>query len=256
MGFSLSPFAIDGEGGVRWSAQRVSPATTLFTPFPPASWTTFLSALSTLTSPTPHPLAVSFVGALAAAPPAAYAWECPPVTAESAAATPVQWAVVALPGLDRGGGDPTAFGRHLRGFPPGGVATFANLGGDATLVVPAPPAGGGGDSDGGSVGDGSGDGDSGGDGGSGGSGGGGSGGGGGGDALGPYAHIGAFVRGAPAPAVAALWAAVGDAVANRLATNGGQPLWLSTAGMGVPWLHVRLDDAPKYYQVEAYRALP
>ncbi|KAK1864801.1 hypothetical protein I4F81_007343 [Pyropia yezoensis] len=178
-------------------------------------------------------------------------WECPPVAAATVATTPAQWAVVAVgPGGLGRRPNPAAFDRHLRGLPPGGVATFANLSGDATLVVPAMPAG---------DGDGDGDGGGGGGGGGGGSGGGSGGhrlyrrGSGGGEALRPYAHIGAFVRGAPAPAVAALWAAVGDAVTARLATNDGRPLWVSTAGLGVPWLHVRLDNAPKYYRVQAYR---
>jgi hypothetical protein len=31
------------------------------------------------------------------------------------------------------------------------------------------------------------------------------------------------------------------------------PEWLSTAGAGVSWLHVRLDDRPKYYGYAPYR---
>jgi hypothetical protein len=30
------------------------------------------------------------------------------------------------------------------------------------------------------------------------------------------------------------------------------PLWLSTAGMGVSWLHLRLDSRPKYYRHRSY----
>jgi hypothetical protein len=37
---------------------------------------------------------------------------------------------------------------------------------------------------------------------------------------------------------------------------GSKVVWLSTAGAGVSWLHVRLDDRPKYYQFEPYRHLP
>ena len=33
---------------------------------------------------------------------------------------------------------------------------------------------------------------------------------------------------------------------------GGKPVWLSTAGLGVGWLHVRLDDRPKYYRHAPY----
>ena len=35
---------------------------------------------------------------------------------------------------------------------------------------------------------------------------------------------------------------------------GAMPTWLSTAGMGVSWLHVRLDSQPKYYGFAAYWA--
>lgn len=65
-----------------------------------------------------------------------------------------------------------------------------------------------------------------------------------------YAHLAAFVRGAPAPQRHALWQRVAHAMLGRL---GGQPVWLSTAGAGVSWLHVRLDDRPKYYSFSAYR---
>ena len=33
------------------------------------------------------------------------------------------------------------------------------------------------------------------------------------------------------------------------------PVWVSTAGAGVSWLHVRLDDRPKYYGYQPYRNL-
>lgn len=33
---------------------------------------------------------------------------------------------------------------------------------------------------------------------------------------------------------------------------GTRPVWLSTAGAGVAWLHVRLDDRPKYYSYRPY----
>jgi hypothetical protein len=65
-----------------------------------------------------------------------------------------------------------------------------------------------------------------------------------------YGHIGAFVRQAPEPQRHALWKLVGAAMQRRLSTR---PVWLSTAGAGVSWLHVRLDDRPKYYGYEPYR---
>jgi hypothetical protein len=65
-----------------------------------------------------------------------------------------------------------------------------------------------------------------------------------------YGHLAAFVREAPEPQRHALWEAVGAAMTRQL---GARPLWLSTAGAGVPWLHVRLDDRPKYYGHAPYR---
>ena len=67
-----------------------------------------------------------------------------------------------------------------------------------------------------------------------------------------YGHLAAFVRGAPADQVDALWEAVGEAIEERWAAN-PRPLWVSTAGDGVPWLHVRLDQRPKYYGHTPYR---
>ena len=69
-------------------------------------------------------------------------------------------------------------------------------------------------------------------------------------ALSAYAHLAAFVRGAPAPQRHALWRRVAQTMLARLNTK---PVWLSTAGAGVSWLHVRLDDRPKYYSFSEYR---
>ena len=68
---------------------------------------------------------------------------------------------------------------------------------------------------------------------------------------GAYVHLAAFVRGAPEGQKHELWRAVGAAMEARL---GAKPVWLSTAGAGVAWLHVRLDDRPKYYGHRVYAA--
>ncbi len=65
-----------------------------------------------------------------------------------------------------------------------------------------------------------------------------------------YAHLAAFVRLAPERQRHALWQSVGAAMSRRISAK---PVWLSTAGAGVSWLHVRLDDRPKYYGFEPYR---
>jgi hypothetical protein len=67
-----------------------------------------------------------------------------------------------------------------------------------------------------------------------------------------YGHLASFVRNAPEQQIHDLWQAVADAMARRIATK---PVWLSTAGAGVSWLHVRLDDRPKYYGHAPFRNL-
>jgi uncharacterized protein DUF6940 len=66
-----------------------------------------------------------------------------------------------------------------------------------------------------------------------------------------YGHLAAFAREAPSQQRHRLWAAVGEAMTRRL---GAAPVWLSTAGVGVSWLHVRLDSRPKYYGYAPYRS--
>jgi hypothetical protein len=68
--------------------------------------------------------------------------------------------------------------------------------------------------------------------------------------LSAYGHLAAFVRRAPEIQRHALWQSVGEAMTRRIESR---PVWLSTAGAGVSWLHVRLDDRPKYYRFAPYR---
>jgi hypothetical protein len=68
-----------------------------------------------------------------------------------------------------------------------------------------------------------------------------------------YCHLASFLRLAPDAQKSALWIAVGAAMEKRISAK---PVWLSTAGAGVAWLHVRLGDRPKYYGYAPYRATP
>lgn len=68
-----------------------------------------------------------------------------------------------------------------------------------------------------------------------------------------YVHLAAFVRGAPRDQVDAFLECVARAVRSRLSSA---PLWVSTAGLGVSWLHMRLDSKPKYYRHAPYHAPP
>ncbi len=92
------------------------------------------------------------------------------------------------------------------------VVTFSNLGRDAILIAPCPPA-----------------------------------------ISADYGHLAAFLREVPDPQRHELWRKVGLAMRSRI---GSDPVWLSTAGGGVDWLHVRLDDRAKYYSYEPYRRPP
>jgi hypothetical protein len=122
-------------------------------------------------------------------------------------------------------GDPTAFMEHMQhkeATKDSGprrviiVCAFPSLGRDCTLVVPCELGGGG--------------------------------------ARSFYGHLGAFVRGAPKHHQQELWAKVGLALRQRLRARPSQPVWVSTAGNGIPWLHVRLDDPPKYIKNGPYRS--
>ncbi len=70
-----------------------------------------------------------------------------------------------------------------------------------------------------------------------------------------YTHLASFVRGAPAAQVDALWRAVGEELEDWWARS-DRPVWLNTAGLGVSWLHVRLDSRPKYYRHRPFRRWP
>jgi hypothetical protein len=65
-----------------------------------------------------------------------------------------------------------------------------------------------------------------------------------------FAHLASFVATATPAQQSALWQAVAVAMESRI---GRSATWLSTAGLGVFWLHVRLDSRPKYYRYAPYR---
>jgi hypothetical protein len=151
-----------------------------------------------------------FNDALAEAPYSAFRWETPAISA-STLGRPFECVLLDSPGLAEQP-DPEAFAPHFSTAGGAEIVEFANLGGDAVLVVPCPIA----EAD-------------------------------------AYGHIAAFVRRAPEHQRHALWQRVGDALERRVRARGAGLVWLSTAGAGVSWLHVRLDDRPKYYGHEPSR---
>lgn len=65
-----------------------------------------------------------------------------------------------------------------------------------------------------------------------------------------YPHLAAFVREAPKSQQHALWQTVGSVLEQNL---NDRSTWVSTSGLGVYWLHVRLDSYPKYYSFNSYK---
>ncbi|MGE0549337.1 MAG: hypothetical protein AB7R00_19860 [Kofleriaceae bacterium] len=149
---------------------------------------------------------LALTNTLRASPYAAFAWEMPALSAATSDRDAV-FAIIDSPELARVHADPSPFAAQLAQCDR--IATFANLGGDATLIVPSPRA------------------------------------------APDAAHLAAFIRSASVDIIDDLWSAVGRAVMRRRAAK-PDPVWISTAGLGVHWLHVRLDDRPKYYRHRAF----
>jgi len=67
-----------------------------------------------------------------------------------------------------------------------------------------------------------------------------------------YGHLAAFLRKSPNTQTDALWQVIAREMRSHI---GSKPIWLSTAGGGVAWLHVRIDSRPKYYGHTAYKSV-
>lgn len=66
-----------------------------------------------------------------------------------------------------------------------------------------------------------------------------------------YGHIAAFARAAPARQRHALFRLLAQKTLEMLETRASR-FWISTSGLGVPWVHLRLDSYPKYIQFHPY----
>ena len=67
-----------------------------------------------------------------------------------------------------------------------------------------------------------------------------------------YAHFASFIRNAPEDQKHDLFRILANALGERISNK---PTWVSTSGLGVYWLHIRLDSRPKYYSYQLYRRL-
>lgn len=68
-----------------------------------------------------------------------------------------------------------------------------------------------------------------------------------------FAHLAQFSLTAPRSEQAVLWRRVAAELKARVKANGASPVWLSTSGLGVFYLHVRVCDKPKYYVTDAFK---
>ena len=66
-----------------------------------------------------------------------------------------------------------------------------------------------------------------------------------------HQHLLSYLRTADEDQIDAFWEAVATAAIERLESV--ERVWLSTAGDGVAWLHVRVDKKPKYFQYAPFR---
>jgi hypothetical protein len=168
---------------------------------------------------TDNEFGVAFSRKLAGSPSRAFFWETPPLSRDTLASVPFECVTLAARGLEAIRPDPRTFEQHIRGGSGQSAVAFTNLGGDSHLVSPCE------DADAARSGE-----------------------------LGRYAHIAAFVRAASDEQAGALWQKVAETAESVLAAAGAgdTPVWLSTEGSGVAWLHVRLDPRPKYFHWAPY----
>ena len=65
-----------------------------------------------------------------------------------------------------------------------------------------------------------------------------------------YTHVSSFIRNAPEHQKHNLFTTLAGSLRKRIHDR---PTWVSTSGLGVYWLHIRLDSNPKYYSYQEYR---
>lgn len=68
-----------------------------------------------------------------------------------------------------------------------------------------------------------------------------------------YAHLANFCRMGETRQQNMFWKLVGTKMLELLKSK--TCIWLSTSGLGVHWLHIRLDQKPKYYNYVKYKKL-
>lgn len=153
----------------------------------------------------------------------AYFFECPAVSA-STLQRDFEFVLVPSKALETTRADSWAFREHLtRENGTNDVVSFLNIRRDATLVVPCSRV----------IISSSSESDA--------------------DDDSSYGHLATFTMEAPHDQANRLWQRVFAELDLKLRQNDREKVWLSTSGLGVPWLHIRLDSVPKYYNWREYK---
>ncbi len=141
-------------------------------------------------------------------------WECVPVCSNLLSSTPFQFMLIPTNSFRSVSVDGHSFSEYFRSSDT--VVSFKNLGRDADLIVPCPPSH---------------------------------------RSQSEYiSHLCSFLREGDGNQIDELWRKTALTLKTRLRESRGDDLvWMSTNGNGVSWVHIRLDQSPKYYCCAEYR---
>jgi len=145
-------------------------------------------------------------------------WESPPITPNSLD-RPYEFVAVNSVGLAKIKPNPSAFKTHFDvASKDESVIAFENLGKDALLIVPCPQ-----------------------------------------DSHRVYPHLAKFLREGSKKQCHELFRKLAEELEKKIerlsVRQNHRPLWINTSGLGVYWLHLRLDSSPKYYTFSPYKTL-
>ena len=146
----------------------------------------------------------------------AFFFECPALTIVNLA-KPLEFVLTEssrLASVTKPNLDAFAENFQAEGSSQSSVVVFSNLGKDATLVAPVPE-----DNT---------------------------------KRMSKYIHLAVFLRESTMHDSQELFSEVAKTALDKIQAQTGVPLWLSTSGTGIFWLHVRLDSRPKYYTYSKY----
>jgi len=142
----------------------------------------------------------------------AYFFETPKITGNKLSSQKFEFVLVNAESLENVSPDKDAFQEHFSDCQRL-VTKFHNLGGDSMLISPCPESS---------------------------------------TNLEAYSHLAKFVRKAPQKQVLEFWKETSKTALKHIRSRGSKPTWMSTSGLGIYWLHLRLDSRPKYYTYQPY----